>query len=261
MQRVLRSANLDYTDAIDGAGAPVGQVLGGVFILPTDRPALAASQCRPRERRSPSTGTALPATASSRCATAAALLNSSRAYPFRVDAGNWITLAGVVITGGSTIWAVISAKRAAAARSEAAHHQVRAEQNAERATQAAEEAAAWQRQTATAAQQVAEAIAEQNRRADEDAELAEGVPWRITFRTGSTYDLWNDSDRPKFGVHIFGEGVLREKTVDRIDGRSSEDFMALHASGKGSRVKIVWHRREDRADEPRQWSGNRPPRL
>jgi hypothetical protein len=93
--------------------------------------------------------------------------------------------------------------------------------------------------------------------AEERADLAEGVPWRIAYQTGSTYDLWNDTDTPKYHVQISGEGVLREKTVDRIDGRSNADFMGLNAMGVGDRVDIAWHRREDRSNQLRRWSGNK----
>jgi len=97
-----------------------------------------------------------------------------------------------------------------------------------------------------------------DRMAEEQADLAEGVPWRIAYRTGSLYDLWNDTETPKFHVHISGEGVLREKTVDRIDGRSSTDFMGLDAAGVGDQVDVTWHRRQDLSDKPRRWKGNKP---
>jgi hypothetical protein len=177
-----------------------------------------------------------------------------------VDVGNGITLAGVVVSAVSATVALVQAKRAGAAQRAAAGSEAKAETERRLARSAAEEAAVAQREAAAAAKRTADAIEEQNRRADEEAELAEGVPWRITFRTGSLYDLWNDSDRPKFGVHISGEGVLRDKTVARIDGRSSTDFMGLDAMGVGSRVDVTWHLREDRSDEPRRWSGNKPPR-
>jgi hypothetical protein len=177
-----------------------------------------------------------------------------------VHAGDWISLAGVVIAAGSAIWAVVSARRAAAAQGRADHYQARAEQHAERATQAAEEAAAAERQSAAHAKRAADALEKQNRMREEQADLAEGVPWQITHQVGDTYDLWNDTHTPKFHVHISGEGVLRKKTVERIDGRSSADFMGLNASGVGDQVVVTWHRREDLSDEPRQWTGNKPPR-
>ena len=63
--------------------------------------------------------------------------------------------------------------------------------------------------------------------------------------------LWNDTGTPKFHVQIAGEGVLRAKTVERIDGRSSVDFMGFDSWGKGDKVEVSWHRREDGSDEPR----------
>jgi hypothetical protein len=177
-----------------------------------------------------------------------------------VNAGNWITLAGVVVAGGSAIWSVISARRAAVARARADHYQARAEQDAERATKAAEDAAAAERRSAAAAERAAEALEHQNRMAEEQADLAEGVPWRISYREGSLYDVWNETDTPKFHVQISGAGVLREKTIDRIDGRSSSDFMGRNAMGVGDQVVVTWHRREDGSDKPRQWAGNKPPK-
>ncbi|CDM76136.1 hypothetical protein MMARE11_19890 [Mycobacterium marinum E11] len=178
-----------------------------------------------------------------------------------VNAANWISLASVVVTAFSAIWAVLSAKRAAAARHAAARYQARAEQNAERATRAAEDAAVAQRQSAAAAGRAAEALELQNRMVEEQAVRAEGVPWRIAYREGSLYDLWNDSDTTKFGVQISGGGVLRPKSVDRVDGRSSVDFFGLDALGASDQVEVTWHRREDRSDRSRQWRGNKPPRL
>jgi hypothetical protein len=176
-----------------------------------------------------------------------------------MNAGDWITLAGVIIAGGSAVWSVISARRASKAQFEAAHYQARAEQQAERARKAAEDAAVAQSESAAAARRAADALEKQNRMAEEQADLAEGVPWRIAHRAGSTYDLRNDTETPKFHVHIAGEGVLRPKTVDRIDGRSSTDFMGLDAMGVGDQVEVTWHRREDHSDEPRRWTGTKPP--
>lgn len=184
-----------------------------------------------------------------------------------VQLSDSINLAGVVISGTSALiaafsatWAVVSARRARSAEEKADHYQATAEQQARRATLAAEEAASAQRESAAAAQRAADALEKQNQMAEEQGDLAEGVPWRIEFQVGSRYDLWNDTQTPKFHVHIFGEGVLREKTVPRIDGRSSADFMGLDAMGVGSQVGVTWHRREDRSDEPRRWTGNKPPK-
>ena len=177
-----------------------------------------------------------------------------------VTAANWISLASFIAAAVSATVAVVQAKRASASQSSAAHSQARAEQQAERATQAAEEAAAWQRQAASAAQQSADALVEQNRRADEQAERAEGVPWEIRYREGDLYDLRNITDTTKFGVQISGSGVLRPKTVDRIDGRSSEEFFGTSHSGAGNQVEVTWHRREDLSDEPRPWLGSKPPK-
>lgn len=177
-----------------------------------------------------------------------------------MNAANWISVGSFIAAAASATVAVVQAKRASASEAAAAHHQARAEQNAERATKAAEEAAAWQRQSADAAQRSADALVEQNRRADEQAEQAEGVPWDIKYREGDLFDLWNVTETTKFGVQISGGGVLRPKAVDRVDGRSPVEFFGHPASGANNQVNVTWHRREDKTDEPRQWTGRKPPK-
>ena len=183
-------------------------------------------------------------------------------YAAAVEAGDWISLAGVVIAAVvavvSAVWAVRSARAAGRAEEQAAQDRAVAEQQAERATHAAERAAVAEAASARAAERAAAALEEQNRRAEERDEQEEGVPWSIAFRRGSTYDLWNDTNTPKYAVRVFGEGVLREKAVQRVDGRSSVEFMGLDASGVSNEVQVTWHRREDQSDEPRAWTGSKP---
>jgi hypothetical protein len=175
-----------------------------------------------------------------------------------VHVSDAIGLGGVAVSVFSAGWAVLSARRARDAQEKAGHYRARAEKQAERATKAAEDAAAAETQSAASAKRAADALEKQNQMAEARADLAEGVPWRIEHDAGSNYDLWNDNQTPKFHVHISGEGVLRDKTVDRIDGRSFADFMGLDAMGVGSGVDVTWHRREDRSDPARSWSGNKP---
>jgi hypothetical protein len=139
----------------------------------------------------------------------------------------------------------------------------------------AEDAAAAVLQSTAAAERSARAIKEKKRiaahlaRAIERApwriaakltRAIERAPWRIEYRSGSTYELWNDSTTPKFYVRITGEGVLHPRTVPRIDGHSSTSFHGLDAMDGGTRVAVTWHRREDQSDRPRRWTGNKPPR-
>src|SRR4051794_13494384 len=109
-----------------------------------------------------------------------------------MDGGDWISLAGVVVSAGSAVWAVVSARRARAAEVTTDGYRAKAEEYARRATGAAEDAATAQHRSAEAAQRAAGALERQNQLADEQANLAEAVPWRIEFRSGSKYDLWND---------------------------------------------------------------------
>ena len=88
----------------------------------------------------------------------------------------------------------------------------------------------------------------------------ERTPWRIEHRSGSTYELWNDSATPKFYVGITGEGVLYARTAPRIDGHSSMSFQVRTAMDVGTGVDVTWHRREDQSDKPRRWTWNKPPK-
>jgi KAP family P-loop domain len=102
--------------------------------------------------------------------------------------------------------------------------------------------------------------AERQTAASDPAETPEPVRWTLSYREGSLYQLSNDTDEPKFYVHVSGEAVLRETTFDRVDAHSGVDFMGLDAAGVGHRVDVTWHRREDRSDELRHWTGNKPPK-
>lgn len=181
-----------------------------------------------------------------------------------MGAGDWISLAGVIVAAAvavvSAVWAVRAARRADAADVRAEQNRVAAEQQAERATRAAEQAAAAEVESARAAERSAAALEEQNRRAEEAAAAAEGVPWRLAYQRGSRYELWNDSDTPKFHVQISGEGVLRNVSRERVDGRSPVEFMGLDAFGVGNEVVVTWHRRQDGTDAVLTWTGTKPAR-
>lgn len=177
-----------------------------------------------------------------------------------MDGGDWISLAGVLIAGGSAVWAVVSARRAGRAQERAEHYQVRAEQQAERATKAAERAAVAETQSAAAAERAADALEEQNRMAEAQAALEEGVPWRLQHQRGDTYELVNETPTPKFGVSISGDAIMRRPQTDRIDGYSSWTFMALSAMGMSDAIEVRWHRREDLSDDEQRWTGMKPPR-
>ena len=84
------------------------------------------------------------------------------------------------------------------------------------------------------------------------------TPWRIKHRSESTYELWNDSDTPKFYVGVTGEGVRFPRTAPRIDGHSSRSFQGWDAIDAGTQVDVTWHRREDQSDKPRRWTGKTP---
>lgn len=111
---------------------------------------------------------------------------------------------------------------------------------------------------------MAKAVEEQNRRAEEETEQAEGVPWEIKHHGGDLYDLRNITNTTKFGVQISGPGVAGGSsplTFDRVDGRSSVQFLIAPFGTEYNQVVVAWHRREDQTDEPRRWTGNKPPKL
>jgi hypothetical protein len=120
-------------------------------------------------------------------------------------------------------------------------------------------AAAVLRSTA-AAERSARARKEKKRTAARLARAIERAPWRIEHRSGSMYELWNDSATPKFYVGIMGEGVLYARTAPQIDGHRSMSFQGLDAMDVGTQVDVTWHRREDQSDRPRRWTGNTPPK-
>jgi hypothetical protein len=170
-----------------------------------------------------------------------------------MQSGEWAAWVAVAVSAASAVWSAASARRARQA-------QKQAEGQAERATAAAEKSAQAEVQSAEAATRSAAALEQSNRVAEERADLAEGVPWRIEYQRGSTYELWNDTDTPKFGITITGEGVLRNKALPKIDGRSCATFMGLDAMGVGDEVVVTWHREEDGSDQGRTWTGSKPSR-
>lgn len=168
-----------------------------------------------------------------------------------MEAGDWINLAGVVVSAGSAIWAVLAASKAKKAEGEATTQ-------AAIATQAAVDAANAEQRSADAAERSANALEEQNQIVLDQAALAEGVPWVIRFRSGSTFELWNESDTPKFSVCISGPGVRGDVSADRIDGRSCMTFMSLSFWGSSDQVSVNWHRLAGAADPELTWAGTLP---
>ncbi|MBX7453410.1 hypothetical protein GR927_35975 [Mycolicibacterium sp. 3033] len=179
-----------------------------------------------------------------------------------MDGGDWISLAGVIIAGGSAVWSVVSARQANKAQAAAKDEQIEAKKQAGRAVEAAEKASAAQVEAAAAASRAADALEKHNRLVVEQAEAAEGVPWRVEHRSGAKWELHNDHDQPKFGVHISGGGVSKGRhapeIIDRIDGRGSVEFWGDTSWGAGYSVTVTWHRLADRSDDALSWSGTMP---
>lgn len=187
------------------------------------------------------------------------------------------TCVSAVIALISAIVAIIALRRARDAEDAAGGHQATAEQHSRRATEAAEEAVTAQKRSAAAAEKSvtaqtesadaakrsAEALEKANQMAEEIAAAAEGVPWRIEHRSGAQWELWNESDHPKFWVDIAGPGVSVSRpfqTLERLDGRSCAVFWGNNAYGSQPLATVTWHRRIDRTDNPPPtWTGTMPP--
>jgi hypothetical protein len=136
-----------------------------------------------------------------------------------------------------------------------------AETRAEEAKSAAQKAANAETRSAAAAERAAKVLEDQHQLTVEQIDAAEGVPWRVEHRSGSKWELWNDSDHPKFGVQISGPGPSRKRIppqIDRIDGRSAVEFWGTTDYGAEMRVDVSWHRHPDGSDEARTWSGSMP---
>ena len=135
------------------------------------------------------------------------------------------------------------------------------EQHARRAALAAEEAVVAQKESAAAEKRAADALEKQNRMAEEQAEIAEAVPWRLEHREGVKWELWNDSYYRKFKVTISGPGVSQSNPpglIDHIDGHSSVEFWGTTTWGAKPEVVVTWYGREDAQGHPLSWTGTRP---
>ena len=77
-----------------------------------------------------------------------------------------------------------------------------ARDQAELAIKAAVDAAAAEKRSADAAERAAAALEHQNQIAADQAAQAEGVPWELRHHRWDTYELFNASVRPKFGVKL-----------------------------------------------------------
>ncbi|WP_396929192.1 hypothetical protein [Mycolicibacterium sp.] len=171
-----------------------------------------------------------------------------------MTAGDWINLAGVVVSFSSAVWAVVSAVRARRAEAAAAGFQTLA-------ATAARDAAAAQKEAASAAERAAAALEEQNRVVAEHANAAERVSWRIVHRSGAKWELWNDSVNPKFRVNISGPGVSTKQpppTIPHMDGHSSSEFWGTTSYGAVKRADVTWRASDDDDAPELRWSGAMP---
>jgi len=187
-----------------------------------------------------------------------------------VKQGDWITLAGVIVTVFSAGWAVVSARRARAAQEKADHYQARSEQNAERATKAAEEAvvaqsrsAAAARRAADAAERSAAAAEAQQRRETEEIEAIESDPWRLDPIPGrDDCYLINVAKTPNYGVTVNGLKIHNGPArFDMIGPGKRVELSVMRIWHPDDCVEVSWHRRQDRSDPPQTRSEMIPARI
>lgn len=130
-----------------------------------------------------------------------------------MDGGDWISLAGVIVAGGSAIWAVVSARGARTAEIKADGYRARAEQDARRAIEAAERAATAESQSAAAAQRAADALEKQNQLLVNESEevsraQARAVIVRMDIRNGRRgLVVHNGSNEPIHKLYVDLVGV------------------------------------------------------
>ncbi len=126
----------------------------------------------------------------------------------QVDAGDWISLAGVLIAGCSAIGATVSACRARDAKADAERARARAEEDARRAIAAAEKAAIAQGESAAAAQRAADALEMHNQlTATRDVEHSKSQARNVVVTAGTRNGrrglvVRNDSDEPIYKLHV-----------------------------------------------------------
>lgn len=137
-----------------------------------------------------------------------------------MDGGDWISLAGVVVSAGSAGWAIWSAKGANDAKAAAQGAQARAEQDAARAIRAAEKAAVAEAQSAAAAERAAAALEKQNQlTADRFREVSKLQARQVIVREHVR------NGRKGLVVHNEGDNAVYQLYVDLV-GRPGQLEMA-----------------------------------
>jgi hypothetical protein len=161
-----------------------------------------------------------------------------------MGASEWISIAGIFISGGFAWWSARSARESKSAERRA-DAQVAA---------LVEIAEAMKRQAA--------GVEIKLQRHDEAVSAEERAPWRIDRVKEGRWDLVNLTATPKYAVRITGPAIRPqdEKHVTALlPGRGSIRIRGAGGSWqKTDDLEITWHRNEDLSDEPLSWPGQLP---
>jgi hypothetical protein len=173
-----------------------------------------------------------------------------------VNAGNWISLAGVIIAGVSAALAVRSARRAGKAESAAAAHE-------RQALEAAQDAAGHAKRSADAEERVATVTEAQQSREATEAEEAEGDPWQLDPIPGDPdCYLINRTKYPKYGVAVVGLMIHNGPAeFDVIGPGKREELSIMRIAHPDNSVEITWYRRRDLSDSPQTKRETIPSRI
>jgi hypothetical protein len=173
-----------------------------------------------------------------------------------VNAGNWISLAGVIIAGVSAILAVLSARRARKAESAAAEHE-------RQALEAARDAAGHAKRSADAEERVAGVAESQERRQSEEIDAVDADPWMLEPIPGEdNCYLINRSKSPKYGVSVAGLKVHNGPAqFDAIGPGKRKELSVMRIYHPDDSIQITWYRKPDHSDAPQTRPETIPSRL
>jgi hypothetical protein len=152
-----------------------------------------------------------------------------------VNAGNWISLAGVIIAGVSAALAVRSARRARKAESAAAEHE-------RQALEAARDAAGHAKRSADAEERMATVVESQERREVSERSAVERFPWKLLSIPG--YDdcmLHNTSRAVLYAVEVQGEKIAYGPMVlPAVGPDQQEEVLIWRVLQMDDDVLITW---------------------
>ena len=173
-----------------------------------------------------------------------------------MNAGNWISLAGVIIAGVSATVAVLSARGARKAESAAAEHE-------RQALEAARDAAGHAKRSADAEERVAGVAESQERRQSDETDAVDADPWMLEPIPGEdNCYLINRSKSSKYGVSVAGLKVHNGPAqFDAIGPGKCKELSIMRIYDPDDSVQISWYRKSDHSDPRQSTTETIPSRL